>query len=306
MRGRRDRHKLARHVEAGLGERLDDVREERRVDLAHVEPDATATARREQRVDRAADLIARRELVDEALTVVVEQQAAFAADRLRHQEALATRHPDHRRRVKLHELEVRELRPRGVGEQHPRPERARRVRRSRPQRGGPTGADHDGTGMHPPPVVAAHARTASVRGQERGGARVLEDRDPRLGGGERRKLADDAPPGRTAAGVHDPSHRVAAFEPESKLAVAVRVEVHTESFELANARRRLGAEDARSRLAHERPPRDLRVAQVGLEAVLDRKRGRQAALRPVARGLRERRGREQRDRRPSAAATSDT
>ncbi len=121
VRGRCDRHELARHVEPGLGKRLDDVREERRVDLAHVEPDAAATARRELRVDRAADLIARRELVDEALTVVVEQQAALATDRLRHQEALAARHPDHRGWVKLHELEVRELRTGCVRQQHARP-----------------------------------------------------------------------------------------------------------------------------------------------------------------------------------------
>ena len=145
MRGGGDRDQLARHVEAGLGERVDDVREERRVDLAHVERDRARAGALEQLVDRPRDLVARRELVDEALAVGVEQPRALAADRLGDQEPLAAGDADHRGRVELEELEVRELRAGAVREQHAAARaipagwscattaRRRRRRRSRPR-----------------------------------------------------------------------------------------------------------------------------------------------------------------------------
>ena len=59
-----DRDELRRRVQPGLAQRGDDVGEAARVDVAHVED---AAARSRQRVDRAGDRVARRELVDEAL-----------------------------------------------------------------------------------------------------------------------------------------------------------------------------------------------------------------------------------------------
>ena len=74
VRGGGDRHQLACHVDPRLAQRVDDVREQRGVDVAHVERRPTlAPVRSQQLLDRARDLVARRELVDEALAVGVEQ-----------------------------------------------------------------------------------------------------------------------------------------------------------------------------------------------------------------------------------------
>ena len=110
-----------RDVEPRLGERADDVGEHRRIDLAHIERDRPRAGALEQFVDRTGDLVARRELLDEALPVRVEQPRSLATDRLGHQESLASGHPDHRGRMKLQELQVGEPGAGVVREQHPRP-----------------------------------------------------------------------------------------------------------------------------------------------------------------------------------------
>ena len=64
-----DRDELARRVEARRAQRVDDVREARRVDRAHVERRRRRRRSRAAGPDRARDLVARGELVDEALAL---------------------------------------------------------------------------------------------------------------------------------------------------------------------------------------------------------------------------------------------
>ena len=91
MGGGRDRDELGHRVEAGLAQRLDDVGEAARVDGAHVEVDARLAAAVHDGADRARHVVARRQLVDEALAVGVVQRRALAADGLGDEEALAAR-----------------------------------------------------------------------------------------------------------------------------------------------------------------------------------------------------------------------
>ena len=84
--GGRDRDALRHRVQAGLAQRADDVREAARVDHRHVE---LARSLAGQVEDRAGDVVARRELVDEALAVRAVERRALAADGLGDQEALA-------------------------------------------------------------------------------------------------------------------------------------------------------------------------------------------------------------------------
>ena len=105
-----DRDALRRRVQPGLLERGDDVREAPRVDHRHVEADRVRAGAPQQVEDRAGDRVARVELVDEALAVVVVERRALAADRLGDQEALAALEADDRGRVELGELEVGEHR----------------------------------------------------------------------------------------------------------------------------------------------------------------------------------------------------
>ena len=62
-----DRDELARGVEPGLAERGDDVGEVGGVDRAHVEADGALAGLLQAQRDRARDLVAGGELVDEAL-----------------------------------------------------------------------------------------------------------------------------------------------------------------------------------------------------------------------------------------------
>ena len=100
------------------------------------------------------------------------------------------------------------------------------------------------------------------------------------------------PAGRAAAGVHDAPAGVPALERQQQLAARVAVELDPALLELAHPLRRLLAEDARGggaggtpACARACPP----GARSGLSSRLER--GREAALRPVARGLGERRAR---------------
>ena len=179
VRGRRDGHQLGRR-DRGPASRsaLDDVREQRRVDRAHVEVDARPRRSRCMlRPDRARDLVARRELLDEALAVGVEQRGALAADRLGDEEALAALDAGHRGRVELHELEVGERGAGAAGEQQADAERARRVGRALPQRGRAAGGEDRprarGSRARPRRRRRRSARRAT---HSVGGAGAFEDR----------------------------------------------------------------------------------------------------------------------------------
>ena len=100
--------------------------------------------------------------------------------------------------------------------------------------------------------------------------------------------------------------RVAALQPEREAAVAVGVEAHAEPLEVAHARRRLARRGPRRRCAGTvpRPARDV-SSRWRSRRVVERERGGEPALRPVAGRLRERRWREtSATRAPSRAAVS--
>ncbi len=87
------------------------------------------------------------ELLHEALAVGLVQGRALAADGLGDQEPLAALEADDRGGVELRELEVGELRAGRAGEDEAGAERARRVRRARPQRGGAAGGEDRRAGL---------------------------------------------------------------------------------------------------------------------------------------------------------------
>jgi hypothetical protein len=256
--------------------------------------------------DRPRDLVARGELVDEALAAAVDERRALAADRLRDQEALPPADPGDRGGMELDELEVGEARARLLGQEQPDPDRPRRVRRARPQRGGASRGDDRRPRADRPAVLAddAHHPPVGVRRPQPRGAGALEDRDALLLGDDRAELADDAAARRAAAGLRHPPEGVAALEAEREVAVAVGVEPDAEGLEVGHRPGRLADQDVRGRAAHDAPARGLRVATVQVRRVLDRQRGGEPALRPVGGGLRERGGRDEHDRAPSRAAVS--
>ena len=222
VRGGRDRDQLGRRVQAGLAQRADDVRERVRVDVAHVEPDVPGVLLGHLAEDGQRDLVARLELLDEALVVGVEQRRALAADRLGDQEALAARHAGHRGRVELDELQVGQRGARRVGEHHPDAERARRVGRPGPQRGGAAGRQDRRARPDRAAVLQDDADAAAVDRPRRGGAGLLEDLDARLLDDDGGELPDDAAPGRAAARVDDAALGVPALQAEREAAVLRR------------------------------------------------------------------------------------
>ena len=109
------------------------------------------------------------------------------------------------------------------------------------------------------PVLELARRRSGRRAEQPGRARALEHLDRGVLGDVGRELAQDPPPGRAAAGVHDAAGAVAALEPEREVAVAIGVEAHPERLELVEAGRRLGGEDLGGGAADELAARDQRV-----------------------------------------------
>src|SRR5205085_5249102 len=89
--------------------------------------------------DRAGDDVARRELVGEALAVVVEQSRSGAAQCLREQKAVVAE----RGGMELDELEVGERGTGGARQQEPVADRAAQIRRPRPEGGVAAGREND-------------------------------------------------------------------------------------------------------------------------------------------------------------------
>ena len=142
-------------------------------------------------------------------------------------------------------------------------------------------------------VLERHAGDG-VALEQGGGARALEHGDRRLLGDVGRQLAQDAAPGRAAAGVDDAARPVAALEAEGEVAVAVGVEADAERLEVAEPRGRLVGQDLGGGAAHEAAAGRQRVLEMAGRRVVDRERGREASLRPVGRRLGERAGRHER------------
>ena len=78
----RDWNEIPPRVESGLFQGLRDVREAVRLDCAHVEHHDVPPAALELLVGCPSDDVARRELVDEALSILSEEQRSFAPDGL--------------------------------------------------------------------------------------------------------------------------------------------------------------------------------------------------------------------------------
>ena len=191
------------------------------------------------------------------------RRGALAADGLGDAEALAPGDADHGGRVELDELEVGELGAGAVGQQQADAERARRVRRPRPERGGAAGGRSPGAGaairrpssqatptQRPSRTSSPLARAFSITSIA--GSSATRAESWRI---TRR-------PGRAPAGVDDAAQRVAALEAEGEPAEAVGVEADAELLELAHLAGRLVAEDAGRRRAHEAAPGALGVGEV--------------------------------------------
>ena len=125
VRGRGDRDRLARDVEAVVGAEAVDLREARRdeprIEVRDVEQDVVRVRRQHALADGAGDDVARGQLGavvvsgHEALAVGVAEEAALAAHRLRDEERLDAGQVE-RRGVELHELHVHDLGARAVGD----------------------------------------------------------------------------------------------------------------------------------------------------------------------------------------------
>ena len=254
--------------------------------------------------DRPRDLVARRELLDEALAVGVVKRRALAADRLGDEEALAARDAG---------------RPRWGGTARTPCPRAPRRRRARaacrcpssragsscaptaPRRRRSRGSSR--ARRHGRPSSQTHADAAAVGAPQRARRAWPPAPDAGVRGDERGELAHDAAAGGAAAGVDDAAARVAALEPEREVAVAVGVEAHAEPLEVA--RRLAGAsshEDSRGRPPQRPRPARSVSAQVQLGRVVGGERRGDPALRPVAGGLGQRRGARRARRAPPRAA----
>ena len=261
----------------------------------------TLVARAQALVDRARDLVAGRQLVHEPLAVGVHQQRALAAHRLRDQEAVElARRARERGGMELHELEVGERGAGLVGEQQAGADRAARVGRALPQRGRAAGASTVARAGIAPDSVRTPTQRPSVDPQREGGAALVHlDALVRRDESDRRAVTAA---GRAAAGVHDAAARVASLERQLQLAVGERSKGIPARSSSRTRVRRLGAEDPARSVARCRARRSV-SCEVQL-AGRRRERRREAALGPVARRLRERRARDERDARALPAATS--
>ena len=131
-------------------------------------------------------------------------------------------------------------------------------------------------------------------------AAALEHVDALLLDDVGRELAQDPAAGRAPARVHDAADAVAALEAEREVAVAVGVEAHAERLEVGEPRRRLAAEHLGGERRTSPRPAAICVREVLRGGVVGGERRGEPALRPVGRGLGERRGGHERDARAGA------
>ena len=212
-------------------------------------PTARSPLRAQLGLDREGHVVARRQLVHEALAGRVEQRGPLAAHRLGDEEAVACAAGPQRRGVELHELEVGQPRAGRLGE----------ARARRPT--APAGLVVRSQSAAMPPVAStvARASTGSSKPSRRRASRPMQrpscvHRATAAAGSStwmrscvaaradssrvmRRPVA--APPACTMRRTEWP-----ALQPEREVAVAVGVEGHAQRLELVHPRRRLLAEHA--------------------------------------------------------------
>ena len=86
------------------------------------------------------------------------------------------------------------------------------------------------------------------------------------------------------------------LEPQRQAAEAICVEAHAQVLQVVHALRRLARQDLRRGAPDQAAARQLRLAAMPLGAIGGGQRGRETALGPVASGLSERRGGDERNR----------
>ena len=139
--GGRDSHRLAGGIDPRGAQRRHDVGEAGEIDLAHVEQDGAALA--QLGLDRESHLVARRQLVHEALAILGDQLGPLAPHGLGDEEAvMPVVRMDESRGVELHELDVGEIRAGRMGERHADAGGAARIGRAPPERRRPAGGEH--------------------------------------------------------------------------------------------------------------------------------------------------------------------
>ncbi len=236
--GGRDRHRFRARLQAGVGQRGEDVGKAGGVDLAQVELHVGGGLGLHAVEDRRGNGVAGRQLVGEALPRRIEQRRSLAADRLRNQYAVEGRAGQGQGGgVELAELEIGQVCA-GGGRQHGAgADRATGVGRPPPQRRGAAGcqhrcggADRTGIGDH-----AVAAFSVAPQGRRRG---ALTDLDPGLCGDHRRQLRSQLVPGLAAAGVDDAPARVTSLEAQRQPAFVVEVEDDPAREQIPYRRRR--------------------------------------------------------------------
>ena len=304
MRRRGDGDEVPGGVDVYLGKGRGDIWKAIDVDPAHVELHGPLAAPRELGLYGERDLVARGELVDEALAASVEKRRPLTANGLGYQEAVARPVAAQRGGMELHELEVGEIRARAVGEREPGADGASGICGALPERGHAAGGEDHRARQDRHRIPTSRPRgepdaASIVRGQRRRGER-LEDVDAPVGGGQGGEVAGDPSSRGRAAGVDDAAAGVSPFEPEGEIAGPVRIEAHAELLELMHAGRRLLAEHPRSGGAGRIAAGRERIVVMALGRVVRGKRGGYPTLSPVARGLRQRRATDQRHSRAGA------
>ena len=228
------------------------------------------------------------------------RRRALAADRLGHEEALAPAHAVDRRRMELDELEVGELRrPRACASSMPMPSEPGGFVVRAHSAAAPPVARITARGADRAPVLAGDAaqRPSAIRSAARARAR---GRDPRLLGDERGQLRA-RPAARSRCRRH--GRRGAASGRPRGRARGCRGGRRRSARRAARGRHARGrlveSTAAAERRTSPRPARSVST-QVTLRVSSAAERRRDAALRPVARRLRQRRRRDQRDARAVA------
>jgi len=148
VRRRRHRNEIALGIQSGLVQDTRDVREVAWLDGAHVEQDHVSSAALELFVNCAGDDVARRELLDEPVSILGEEQRSFASDSFADEKSVEQAIRNERGGVELKQFEIGQLGTGFVRQKESAPDRAARIRGSLPKCRGATRCEESGSGRH--------------------------------------------------------------------------------------------------------------------------------------------------------------
>jgi len=301
--GRCDRDQLGDRIDpvhaAGGQDRREPVLPALLAEAAGIEEHVVGSGRAHPGHDRGRHDVARREIshrVDsehDPLTVGVDEDGPFAADRLADQRLLAPgtgSEPEHGR-VELHELEVTQHRTGPQCHRHPVCGRLRRIRGGGEHLTEPPTGEDDRAALHGTHAVAlalAHhvqAEALHCAGRielEVEGQRVLDDLA--VGRVQRgHQGAGDLGAGGVTAGMGDAIPTMAALTGQRQLAGAGAVEPGSTLDQFGDRGRTLGDEQPHGRLVTDAGTGDESVVEVLAGRVAGGERGGDAALGPAGR-----------------------